>query len=315
MGAAVPVSHGREALYMRLHSSLVAHACCCMGVAVATVLTVHGHAAVRRRRCVAAAGIRMGEPARVHCRRAQRCDRRVRRLSLSLCARERACAQTDRLTHTAHARFRRPCLDVQLCIGSRCRASAAADEPAAVQTLAAPYSDASVVMPRAIARHVCLQTYEWELQHGAFGSGAQERPITEEDMYVPTTLDEADTPSVLSYACKLTLRSPHDTNASVSITPNLLRVWRVDAQGAIERLSRRLSWPTVRLLFIGHREAIREATTLADAGEEEEAEVVGGGGGKASVVKQGSLFSVVDRDLLWVIADWIVRLNAEASAA
>ena len=108
------------------------------------------------------------------------------------------------------------------------------------------------------------------------------------------------------------------------LTPNLACVWRRAADEAVLRLARDLNWPRVRLLLIGHAEppppppvaeadaagveGVPEAADAADAASE-----LGGGDGGGGAA-QGCWLATLDRELLWLIADWLVSLDcAEGS--
>ena len=64
------------------------------------------------------------------------------------------------------------------------------------------------------------------------------------------------------------------------------------ADAVLLRVSRALNWPRVRLLFIGHREAV-------GAGVEPDVDAVS--------APNGCPFSRLDHDLLWCVADWLGR--------
>ena len=122
---------------------------------------------------------------------------------------------------------------------------------------------------------------------------------------------EHDASAALSHACCLRLSAAGlDAFASCLLPPNLVRVWRADADAAVIRLARRHHWPRVRLLFVAHREAGESPPSGAEAD--------GAGAGEAGdvpaiVARGGSLFALLDRELLWLIAEWLVNIEAAVS--
>lgn len=80
------------------------------------------------------------------------------------------------------------------------------------------------------------------------------------------------------------------------------QVWKADAERAVHRLARTLNWPRVRLLFIGHREAPEASAEEAGAAAVEATEAAAA----AAAPPPGCRFALLDRDLLWLIAEWLV---------
>ena len=189
---------------------------------------------------------------------------------------------------------------------------------------------------------VCVAVYDWERRTLGFGGRARgagrdagrashggrgpSEPAGERleasrrelewasEVYIPTH-EENDAAAALSHACVLHLSASRlDSFAACMLTPNLARVWHADADAAVIELARRLHWPRVRLLFIGHREVGEEpALDVSDvAGMGADAGGRGEGAMPAVVARGGSLFSLLDRELLWLIAENLV--SAEAAA-
>ena len=104
--------------------------------------------------------------------------------------------------------------------------------------------------------------------------------------------------------------------ANLLLTPNFARVWKTDAKKLMTNLSRQLNWCRVRLLFIGHQEGGDEVAQAAqdklmDVSDGEAAPLTLSAAG-AVVARGGSLFSLLDREVLWLVAEWLVTMDAES---
>ena len=140
--------------------------------------------------------------------------------------------------------------------------------------------------------------YEWENQQ-----------LARLDLRVPMLGDD-DAAAAVAHACAVTLGSEDDHFAAAVLTPNLCMVWRADADRAVARLARSLNWPKVRLLFVGHREAApadAAGSTVADAA----GATAGDGAAGGAAVAVGCPFALLDRELLCLIAEWLVVLDAK----
>lgn len=134
--------------------------------------------------------------------------------------------------------------------------------------------------------------------------------------------DDRDAAAALSHACAVQLGSVSDGYANILLPPNLVRISRSDELLAVSRLAMRLHWPRVRLLFIGHDKAptpntlgtvgagrgscCTAVTSTAAAADVSAGAEDGGSGGSGG---SGCLFALLDRELLWVIAEWIIALE------
>ena len=164
---------------------------------------------------------------------------------------------------------------------------------------------------------VCVAVYDWERRHLAHHRGDLEPALAPaaDEVFVPMMTDYWDAAAALGPACVLTLGSHADEYAAPVLPPNLIRVYRADAHAAVSRLTRRLNWPRVRLLFIGHQEG-GEAAGGADAegGADAYADNGAAGGGQQAGedgegVLTGCRFALLDRELLWLVAEWLVNLD------
>ena len=118
------------------------------------------------------------------------------------------------------------------------------------------------------------------------------------------------------YAPCLSLRSATDEFANLLLTPTFARVWKTDAKKLMTNLSRQLNWCRVRLLFIGHQEGGDEVAQAAqdklmDVSDGEAAPLTLSAAG-AVVARGGSLFSLLDREVLWLVAEWLLAMDAES---
>jgi hypothetical protein len=108
-----------------------------------------------------------------------------------------------------------------------------------------------------------------------------------------------------------------DRYAAPVLPPNLLQVERSDAARSVERFARQLGWARVRLLFIGHKEGGKEGggESGGHGGDAEapaggDAGTAGGDAGTAGgTAAAGSPFALLDRELLWMIADWLIVIE------
>ena len=122
------------------------------------------------------------------------------------------------------------------------------------------------------------------------------------NVYIPQH-SESDAAAVLAHACVFQLSADGDPYCSALLTPNLARLWKADADRVVRALARSLNWPRVRLLFIGQRE-----------GGDEGGEVLvpeGAGPVAAVLARGGCLLSTLGSELLTLVAEWLVVLEAE----
>ena len=149
---------------------------------------------------------------------------------------------------------------------------------------------------------VSVAVYDWERRTLGFGRRRPGGAAMHQEVYIPQH-NEGDAAAALGHACMLHLASEIDMYASALLTPNLARVWCTDADAAVARIARLVHWPRVRLLFIGQRGS-------------PEGEGGGGEEGAASVLARGgSLFSLLDRELIWLVADSLIAIEAADNAA
>ena len=135
------------------------------------------------------------------------------------------------------------------------------------------------------------------------------------DLYVPE-YNSWDSATAIMHAPCLSLRSATDEFANLLLTPPFARVWKTDAKKLMTNLSRQLNWCRVRLLFIGHQEGGDEVAQAAqdklmDVSDGEAAPLTLSAAG-AVVARGGSLFSLLDREVLWLVAEWLVAMDAES---
>ena len=198
--------------------------------------------------------------------------------------------------------------------------------------------------------HLCISVYDWERRVVGFGArrrrhrrgrsrrgppppheeaGQAEDEKEEEDveeavaaaeeaevdLYVPR-LEEGDLAAAICCACVVELSVLGDEFASALMPPNLLRVRRQDAEAGVRGLARRLSWPKVRLLFLGHRSCSADAVDVADhdRAAADRCSAASDGAAAAPTACDGVCpFTLLDLDLLRVIADCLVAAEIAAT--
>jgi hypothetical protein len=125
--------------------------------------------------------------------------------------------------------------------------------------------------------------------------------------------DERDGAMLVALSCVLKLGAPDGCSACVTVTPNLCSVPRALADRTLLRTARVLNWVRVRLLFIGHREAPTSPSAAAGGAHDGAAMDVSDGAHDGAVpttsAPAGCRFGLLDRDLLWLIAEHLVILD------
>ena len=173
--------------------------------------------------------------------------------------------------------------------------------------------------------------YDWERRAigfadadgaGAPSAGPEPAPAADgqSDVHIPAD-HAADSPAAaLARACAVQLTHVSDPFARAVLPPNLARVWAADARAAAARLARMLHWPRVRLLFLGHREGADAAAAHAAAVDIADAAEPAAHAAPPPAAKEGAddggggcLFALLDRELLWLIAESLVAIEADAT--
>ena len=158
---------------------------------------------------------------------------------------------------------------------------------------------------------VVAAVYDWERRHlPGFGDGGG-LYLPSVDAH-PSAPDASDPCARLSHACTLTLGVSGDEDAAALLPPNLVRVDRTDARRAVATLARRLHWSRVRLLFIGHQEGAAQTSRASGTdGDGPGDQLPADGRGDTSDTLAVCRFSRLDRELLWLIAEWIIALECK----
>jgi len=172
---------------------------------------------------------------------------------------------------------------------------------------------------------VLEQSYEWELtklmsrtHHSSEGSASYRAPDEPDEILMNAPLqvpapDERDGAMLVALSCVLKLGAPDGCSACVTVTPNLCSVPRALADRTLLRTARVLNWVRVRLLFIGHREAPTSPSAAAGGAHDDATMDVSDGAHDGAVpttsAPAGCRFGLLDRDLLWLIAEHLVILD------
>jgi hypothetical protein len=178
--------------------------------------------------------------------------------------------------------------------------------------------------PASVGR-VLEQSYEWELgklmsqtHRSSEGSASYRAPDEPDEILMNAPLqvpapDERDGAMLVALSCVLKLGAPDGCSACVTVTPNLCSVPRALADRTLLRTARVLNWVRVRLLFIGHREAPTSPSAAAGSAHDGAAMDVSDGAHDGAVpttsAPVGCRFGLLDRDLLWLIAEHLVILD------